>query len=200
MIASQDVIIKKSNNFKVTLALSIAISGAITVNLPQHNNIVESSMFLDNIVENKSNNLLVLPGIDFNPLRYNNGNISNFKEGEIMEEMQKMRTNNLEKLDSFLLFHENWNGYGAMPLSEKLISKVKGVIFALNYQPEVFPTACDSIQFEYEKENGEYLEFELFEDEIIKVFKIDKWGNENTVEYKFDFEKVNKEIKNFYEC
>lgn len=197
MRVSQNVI---NNSFAVTLALSVAISGAATLNLPQHNNILENSMFLDNIVDKKSNDLLVSPGINFNPLRYNSGSINNFKEGEIMKEMQEMKINNLKKLDSFLLYKENWNGYGALPLSEKLISKMRGIIFALNYQPEVFPTACDSIQFEYEKEDGEYLEFELYDNGIIKTFKMDKYGNESTEEYDFDFSKVNEEISKFYEC
>ncbi|KJE25644.1 hypothetical protein LG52_3208 [Geobacillus kaustophilus] len=33
-------------------------------------------------------------------------------------------------------------------------------------QPKLFPTARDSIQLEFEKENGDYLEFELFENKI----------------------------------
>lgn len=33
-------------------------------------------------------------------------------------------------------------------------------------EPFVCPTACGSIQFEYEKDNGDYLEFEIYEDRI----------------------------------
>lgn len=36
----------------------------------------------------------------------------------------------------------------------------------LEAEPFVCSTACGSIQFEYEKEDGEYLEFEIYEDRI----------------------------------
>lgn len=73
---------------------------------------------------------------------------------------------NLETLDNFKALQFNWNGNNAEPFSESLIEKAKSIIFHLKYQPEVFPTAKQSVQFEYEKENGDYLEFEIFEDSI----------------------------------
>lgn len=40
------------------------------------------------------------------------------------------------------------------------------VLKMLSVLPDIFPTFRDSIQFEHEKQNGEYLEFEIFEDKI----------------------------------
>ena len=36
----------------------------------------------------------------------------------------------------------------------------------LKFQPNIFPTGRQSIQFEYEKANGNYLEIEIFEGNI----------------------------------
>lgn len=60
----------------------------------------------------------------------------------------------------------NWNNNGANPFSAKLIEKCRGIVMQLAAEPFVCPTACGSIQFEYEKENGDYLEFEIYEDRI----------------------------------
>ena len=47
-------------------------------------------------------------------------------------------------------------------------------------QPRIFPTARNSIQFEYEKQDGEYLEFELFEDGRLKKFSYSGGGQFST--------------------
>lgn len=51
------------------------------------------------------------------------------------------------------------------------------VLKVLPILPDIFPTFRDSVQFEYEKSNGEYLEFEIFEDKI-GVFCIADDGKE----------------------
>ena len=54
---------------------------------------------------------------------------------------------------------DNWNDNGASAFSSKLIEKCRGIVMQLASEPFICPTACGSIQFEYEKENGDYLEF-----------------------------------------
>lgn len=61
---------------------------------------------------------------------------------------------------------DNWNDNGASSFSSKLIGKCRKIAMQLVSEPFVCPTACGSIQFEYEKENGDYLEFEIYEDRI----------------------------------
>lgn len=80
---------------------------------------------------------------------------------------------NMNKLNLFLNFEQNWNGNGADPFSTTLINRVGNILNHLRHQPQVFPTANDSIQLEYEKENGEYLEFEIFENGNIHMLKVD---------------------------
>lgn len=90
----------------------------------------------------------------------------------------------------------NWNGNKAEPFSESLVQKSIKVLNSLEYTPEIYPTACNSIQFEYEKESGEYLEFEIF-DKYINVFMIhDDESEEEFTEN--DIDKIKKLVNEFY--
>ena len=70
-------------------------------------------------------------------------------------------TRNLHKLERIATLGDNWNGYGAEPLSPELILQARNLFHELYVQPEIFPTAAGTIQLEYEKDNGDYLEFQL---------------------------------------
>lgn len=72
---------------------------------------------------------------------------------------------------------DNWNENGAKSFSRELVEKCYKILRQLTSEPFICPTACGSIQFEYEKENGEYLEFEVYEDRI-EVFSISQKGEE----------------------
>lgn len=73
---------------------------------------------------------------------------------------------NYQVIESIKKLEENWNDNHANPFSPNLIRKVAGIISVLKVQPQIFPTARNSIQLEYEKENGDYLEFEIYEEFI----------------------------------
>lgn len=108
-----------------------------------------------------------------------------------------VREDNTKILDSILKLEKDWNDNNADPFSKILINKCKLIIEDLTVQPDIFPTANDSIQMEYEKDNGSYLEFEIF-DNRIEVFCIDSFGNER--EFLADgVEQMNLEIKKFIE-
>lgn len=112
--------------------------------------------------------------------------------------MSEKKMKNLEKLDSFNSYEVNWNGNNASPISKELISMMKGLVITLSYQPEIFPTACDSIQFEYEKDDGAYLEFELFENKIIRIYSVDSKGLEEESRIAFDSGVINEVVNKFY--
>ena len=80
--------------------------------------------------------------------------------------------NTLMKLAQMGTLKYNWNGYGAEPLPYDTLYKAQLLIPALHVQPEIFPTADGSIQFEYEKNNGDYLEFQFTGKGTCEVFKI----------------------------
>lgn len=91
---------------------------------------------------------------------------------------------NLEKIESFRNLGDNWNGYGAVKFSDLVIDKAISALYFLEKQPDVFPTGRNSIQFEYEKPDGDYLEFEIFENSITAFSIISGEENERTVNEK----------------
>ena len=119
---------------------------------------------LENIFEFKS-------GIKSSAVGYNS---EKYEQLEKIYSMAYTKINSLEKnyiaasaaLDEIAKLDDNWNNNGAGPFSAKLIEKCRGIVAQLEAEPFICPTACGSIQFEYEKENGEYLEFEIYEDRI----------------------------------
>lgn len=69
-----------------------------------------------------------------------------------------------ETIKGFIALEYNWNGYEAVPFSDKVISRalmVAKVFEGTGFQ--VFPTGRNSIQFEKEVD-GSYVEIEVFED------------------------------------
>ena len=92
----------------------------------------------------------------------------------------------------------NWNQNEAESINKDLIYVMRNLIYELNYQPEIFPTACNSIQFEYEKENGDYLEFELVSKENVEIFEMLNNGNEKHDSCKADSIEINKILDKFY--
>jgi hypothetical protein len=103
---------------------------------------------------------------------------------------------NLNKLHGYSQFEHNWNDNEAEPFSKELINLAWKKINDLEIQPQIFPVACGSIQFEYEKNNGDYLEFEIYADRI-EVFKItDKNEEELNLSVTED---LNDIVNEFYE-
>lgn len=93
--------------------------------------------------------------------------------------------NCINKLNEIKTLKDNWNDNGASAFSEELINKVKKFINYNIYTPEIFPTAANSIQLEYENQHKEYLELE-FKEEKIELFKIDKNNNETTLMFSYN--------------
>ena len=82
---------------------------------------------------------------------------------------------NIKKVEEFRKLEKDWNMYDADPLPLKVIDNAIEILKHLDIQPKVFPTAADSIQFEYEEEirtdedepiSTAYIEFEVKEDKI----------------------------------
>lgn len=79
---------------------------------------------------------------------------------------------NLKKLNQIAKLEDNWNENGANKFSKELINKVDNMLHLLKCQPEIFPTANDSIQLEWENED-EYYEVNVFENKV-HIFQIYK--------------------------
>ena len=73
---------------------------------------------------------------------------------------------NTERLNLMSNFKDNWDGQGAVPFSKEVIEKAKKLIETLQFrQPTVVPTTYGSVQIEFEKSNGDYLQINVFNDD-----------------------------------
>lgn len=153
--------------------------GANSVSLESQTSIDENNFyFSDNSI--KSNNFSANFSYYFDSLPFFSGE----------KEENKQQIKDISSLE------DNWNGYGAKQFSNTIISSAEKIIDILTWQPEVFPTGRESIQFEYEKDNGDYLELELFENGKIKLFILYSDGRK---EKKYvTLNEVKSVVDNFY--
>lgn len=84
--------------------------------------------------------------------------------------MDSEKRASLKALADIALLRDNWNGNGAKAFSNDILAHCKALITQLNVSPDVYPTAEESIQFEWEKSNGDYLEIEFFEDKKCRKY------------------------------
>ncbi len=66
----------------------------------------------------------------------------------------------IETLESYRELRAGWNGKGSTSFDGELIDSAIDFVKQLDYQPEIFPTGRDTIQFEYHTDRG-YLEVEV---------------------------------------
>lgn len=84
---------------------------------------------------------------------------------------------NLEKLNKIASLEDGWDLYKATSFSNSLIEFCRNLLFKLNRQPNIFPTANGSIQFEFEN-NDDYLEIEVIDDLSCIEYYMKKGGKE----------------------
>lgn len=104
---------------------------------------------------------------------------------------------NLKKLDEIEKLSQNWDEYGAEPLSQRLINETRELLKKIYIQPEIFPTATGNIQIEYEKENGDYLEIQLTPEQHCEIYIATK-DNERYEKINKNANEINKLVNNFY--
>lgn len=133
-------------------------------------------------------------GISYNISGYTNTN--NLNSGAILVNNDKLA--NIKKINMIAELEDNWNGNGASSFSDRLLKKVKSIVIMLDNQPEIFPTANNSIQLEYDKPDGSHMEIEIFEDGDSEVFEVDVHGNESLLNIDTNVESINKVVNDFY--
>ena len=91
----------------------------------------------------------------------------------------------MKKLSDIENLNDNWNGFGASAFSSELINKSRAFlaqVISISPVISIFPTASNSIQIEWEKENI-YAEAEIFSD-IVKIYS--EKNNEEFINLSFD--------------
>jgi len=126
---------------------------------------------------------------------------------DIKKSLDNMGTKirNITKLYEYSQLGDDWDSEGAKPFSTELIYLAWGKILNLEIQPKVSPTMRESIQLEYEKDNGDYLEFEIYEDSIDVFEIIDGDEDECKLDVSYNLNKIvnvfhenNKTVYYFY--
>lgn len=106
-------------------------------------------------------------------------------------EINKELEINLSKLDAFGELEPDWDSEDGLPFTQTHVNYIKELLPQLPRQPKIFPTGRGSIQLEYERRNGNYLEFEIYENRIDVLEVIDNDYTEWTVD-EFDIDIINK--------
>lgn len=114
-----------------------------------------------------------------------------------LNEPNKKLTRNLYKLDRISQLQFNWDCYEANPLPLELVQAAKSLIQKLYIQPQIFPTAAGSIQIEYEKDNGDYLEIQFTGIGFCEVFRYIE-DNEEYFSLPDNSNSINVLVDNFY--
>ena len=105
---------------------------------------------------------------------------------------------NLKKIEEIAQLKDNWNGKGARAFEQKLLDTVKNIIMFLDVQPEVFPTAYNTLQLEYDKEDGAHMEIEINSERQAEVYRIMPDTDEKTEQIELNVQNINKVVKQFY--
>jgi hypothetical protein len=94
---------------------------------------------------------------------------------------------NIELLKNLIQLPENWAGPNSKPFSPILIEKVFNIISNFTNQPQIFPTARNSVQIEFESGDN-YLEFEIFDEKIVALIQLGGIDKEKEVSEKEVFQ------------
>lgn len=79
-----------------------------------------------------------------------------------------------------------------------VVNVVRKLVLSLCMQPELFPLENRGIQLEYDGNNNSYLEFEVYNKEVVNMFMIDRDGNEHYKTFNCLSQEIDKIIRDFY--
>lgn len=109
-----------------------------------------------------------------------------------------VRTDNLNKLKNIAALEDGWNGNGAGAIPEEVIRQAEDLLMILPIQPEVFPTALQTIQFEYDNSRRDHIEIEIDGSETASVFEVKYFGQESEETISSDPDSIRERVMQFY--
>jgi len=105
----------------------------------------------------------------------------------------------VKRLKEIESLEDNWNGNGAKPFSMRLITKTQYILENIAVEPEVFPTACSTIQLEFDKTDGSHMEIEISEGREADLFSISADNEEKSESILCEVNEINKVVKEFWQ-
>ncbi len=120
------------------------------------------------------------------------------EEGAKESAIKSVLEDNLEKLDVIASLKDGWNGNGAPAFPKAVITKVGELLDKLDVQPEIFPTALQTIQMEFDNSRKDHMEIEIGETGIAEVFVVYYNGREEMTEIPDDAESIKMKVGVFY--
>ena len=105
---------------------------------------------------------------------------------------------NLKKLEKIAALRDGWNGNGAPALPRELIERVRKLLNELLIQPEIFPTALMTIQFEYDNTRRDHMEIEIGLNDEAEIFIVRYDGGESFEKIAVDADAINDRVRIFY--
>ncbi len=110
-----------------------------------------------------------------------------------------IRTDNLDRLMVIGDFKDNWNGNGAAAFDKDLINKVTKIVGELDIQPEIFPSAAGTIEFEYGNSRKDFMGIEVGSSGEAEVFIVMYNGREIFERIETTASAINERVRRFYE-
>ena len=109
-----------------------------------------------------------------------------------------IKSDNLDRLAVFSEFKYGWNGNDAEPFSAELICKVQNILNKINIQPEIFPSAAGTIDFEFTNSRKDFMSIDIGTADTAEVFIVLYNGQELSEYINCDYTTINERIKYFY--
>jgi PHD/YefM family antitoxin component YafN of YafNO toxin-antitoxin module len=119
------------------------------------------------------------------------------KAGESVSETSA-KAKNLKKLEEISALNDNWNGNGAPKIPDIIIKKTRALLKALTIQPEIFPTALETIQLEFDNSLHDHMEIEIGTTDKAEVFVAPYDGKEYTETIRATAASINERVIAFY--
>ncbi len=115
------------------------------------------------------------------------------------EQMSKEYNDNVRILLDIAKLEENWDGYGALPIPQNIITCVLMLLSKLERQPDIFPTPDGTLQLEYAVLPNRHLNIEFLSDTSMSIFEMleDRSATEST--HDVNIQTINLRVKKFYE-
>ena len=109
-----------------------------------------------------------------------------------------VRAFNMKKLEAIAGLKDGWNGNGAPAIPKKLIDHVRTILDEMMIQPEIFPTALQTIQFEFDNTRRDHMEIEIGLEETAEVFLVRYDGAESFEDIPNSAEGIDERVRAFY--